>query len=124
MAQSILGGAGGAKGANQLWGQINAAANQLGVGAAGSVYGTGGKGVRIPVHADTAAAQAAINQIHGKSVVISVSLDMGGGGGGGGGGGHLTDAQIKHVAEQVQAKLLKQAKTNRQTGVSLPGYGT
>ena len=124
-AQSILGGAGGAGAANKLWNQIGKAANQLGTSTAGNIYG-GGKGVKIPVHADTAAAQAAINQIHGKSVVISVSLDFGGHGGGGGAGGgvHLSTAQVKQVTAQVQAALLKQAKTNRRTGVSLPGYGT
>ena len=89
-----------------------------------NIYG-GGKGVKIPVHADTAAAQAAINQIHGKSVVIDVKQYIsGGGGGGGGGGGVLSPSQIKQVTAQVQATLLKQAKTNRRTGLSLPGYGT
>ena len=41
-AQSILGGGGGAKGANQLWNQINAEANKLGV--SGAVPGLRGRG--------------------------------------------------------------------------------
>ena len=128
-AQSILGGAGGAKGAaNKLWGQINTAANQLGTSSASALYG-GGKGVKIPVHADTAAAQAAINKIHGKSVVISVKLAISGGGGGAGGGGgggeiHLSPAQVKAITAQLQAKLLQRAKNNRATNLKLPGYGS
>jgi hypothetical protein len=37
---------------------------------------------------------------------------------------HLSTAQIKQVTAQVQSSLLKQAKTNRRTGTTLPGYGT
>ena len=48
----------------------------------------------------------------------------GGGGGGGGGGVHLSTAQVKQVTAQVQAALLRQAKTNRRTGITLPGYGS
>ena len=88
LAQSILGGAGGIKGANSLMAQITKASNALGIQGAEAVYGMPkgaaglhGKAVSVPVHADTAAAQAAINAIHGKSVTISVKLDISGGGG-------------------------------------------
>ncbi len=137
LAQSILGGAGGIKGANQLWNQINSAATKLGVSAIGNVYGMPathpamaglqGKTVKVGVHANTAAAQAAINAIHGKSVTVSVNLNISGGGGSGGGGGggglDLTPQQIKQVSAAVQAQLLKQAKNNRRTGLQLQGYG-
>jgi hypothetical protein len=103
----------------------------LGVSAIGNVYGQPaaaglhGKTVKVPVHADTAAAQAAINQIHGKSVTVNVKLDISGGGSGGGSAGiPLTPAQIKSIASQVQSKLLNQAKNNRRTGNTLPGYGS
>ena len=67
-----------------------------------------GKNVKVGVHADTAAAQAAINGIHGKTVTIQVKLDITGGGSGGGGSGgiDLSPAQIKSIASQVQTKLL------------------
>jgi hypothetical protein len=136
LAQSILGGQGGIGGANKLWSQINAQANKLGVSAIGNIYGQPpaaahpaltGKAVKVGVTADTGAAQAAINAIHGKSVSVSINISMstsGGGGGGGGGGLNLSAAQIKSISGQVQSKLLAQAKNNRRTGVQLPGYGS
>jgi hypothetical protein len=133
-AQSILGGAGGIKAANQLYNQINSLATKLGVSAIGNVYGMpapahpaaalAGKSVKVGVHADTAAAQASINAIHGKSVTVTVNLNMTGGGGGSGGGLNLSPAEIKSIASQVQSKLLQQAKNNRRTGTTLPGYGS
>ena len=67
-AQSILGGPGGIKAANKLYNQINSLATKLGVWAIGNVYGKPaqgglqGKDVKVAVHADTAAAQAAIKR--------------------------------------------------------------
>jgi hypothetical protein len=129
-AQSILGGAGGIKAANQLYNQISSLATKLGVAAIGNVYGTPathpalqGKSVKVGVSTDAAAAQAAINGIHGKSVTVEVNLHITGGGGAGG-GISLTPSQIKSVASQVQSKLLSQAKNNRRTGTTLPGYGS
>jgi hypothetical protein len=130
-AQSILSGAGGAKGANSLWKQINAASNQLGISSAESVYGAP---KNVKVSADVAAAQSAINSIHGKTVTIHVQVDLGGSGGGGGGGGGvsigagggvtLSSSAINSITQQVQKKLLQQAKRNRRTGITLPGYGS
>lgn len=121
MAQSILGGAGGAKGANQLWSQINAEANKLGITGAGLVSG---KNVNIGVNASAGpvhALQAAIDHLHGKTITIRVNVveGTGGSGGHGAGGGALP----KHVLSQVQTSLLIQAHNNRRTGVQLPGYG-
>ena len=134
LAQSILGGAGGIKGANSLMAQITKESNALGIQGAESIYGmpkgaagVHGKAVSVPVHADAAAAQAAIDQIHGKSVTINVKLDISGGGGGGSGGGsstlQLSPSQVKQVAAQLQAEMLKRAKNNRRTGNQLQGYG-
>ena len=117
--------------------QITKASNALGIQGAEAVYGmpkgaagVHGKAVSVPVHADTAAAQAAINAIHGKSVTIQVKLDISGGGGGGSGGGsggsstlQLSPSQVKQVAAQLQAEMLKRAKNNRRTGNQLQGYG-
>jgi hypothetical protein len=120
LAQSILGGPGGIGAANKLQSEIGKASQQLGISAAEGVYGYGGKSVKVT--ADTTAAQAAINEIHGKTVAIIVDLKVTGGGGGG--VVPLTPAQIKQVGQQVQSYLLEQAKRNRKTGIQLPGYGT
>ena len=76
LAQSILGGKGGVGAVNALYKQIQSASNQLGITAGQDVYGygQGSKNVKVGVHADTAAAQAAINSIHGKSVTVNVNL--------------------------------------------------
>ncbi len=107
-------------------------ATKLGVSAIGNVYGMPathpamaglhGKPVQVGVHANTAAAQAAINAIHGKSVTVNVNLNITGGGGGG--GLQLSPAEIKHVAQQVQAEMLKQAKRSGRTGLKLQNYGS
>ena len=82
--------------------------------------------MKVPVHADTAAAQAAINQIHGKTVTIQVKVDIGGGGSGGGlaADGLLPKSAVNGITAQVQSTLLQQAKRNRRTGITLPGYGS
>jgi hypothetical protein len=132
-AQSILSGAGGAKGANQLWSQIGQAANQLGIAGASAVYGqpgVHGKTVTAGVSANAApvhALQAAIDSLHGKTVTIHVNVALSSGGGGGGGrfgDPPLTPKVVNQITAQVQAALLKQAKTNRRTGITLPGYGS
>jgi hypothetical protein len=129
-AQSILSGAGGVKGVNSLWKQINAASNQLGITAGKDVYGYG-QAKTVKVTADTAAAQAAINGIHGKTVTIDVKVNLTGSGGGSGGasvgsGGGITlsNSVINSITQQVQTKLLQQAKRNRKTGLTLSGYGS
>ena len=50
-AQSIMGGAGGIKAANQLWNQINSTATKLGVQAIGAQYGMPGQLTGKSVHA-------------------------------------------------------------------------
>jgi hypothetical protein len=131
-AQSILGGQGGIKAANQLYNQINSLATKLGVSAIGNVYGQPhpalqGKDVKVGVTANAApvhALQSAINGLHGKTVVIKVQVETGSGSGGSGGGVDLSAAQIKGITSKVQAALLQQAKRNRRTGITLPGYGS
>ena len=73
------------------------------------------------MHTNAAAAQAQINAIHGKTVTVNVVLNITGGGGGGHG---LSEQQVKHVTQQVETKLLRQAKRSGRTGLTLSGYGS
>ena len=59
-------------------------------------------------------------------MTIQVKVDISGGGSGGGGSSGITlsKQQVNAITSQVQAKLLQQAKTNRRTGLTLPGYGS
>ena len=102
LAQSILGGAGGVKGANSLWNQINAASQKLGGSASQAMYGQ---------HLGPSG-----GAYSGGAINVNVNV-----GGGASSGVSLTTAQINQITAQVQAALLKQAKRNRQTGTSLPG---
>jgi hypothetical protein len=134
LAQSIMGGQGGIKAVNQLYGQISKASTNLGVAGMEAVYGMPkGKSVDVAAKVTGAPAvkalQSAINAIRGKTVTIAVKIDMSGGGGGGAGGGGgggvgglsgLSSSQIDGLVRQIQAKLLQQAKRNRRTGVKLP----
>jgi hypothetical protein len=123
-AQSILGGAGGVGAVNNLWKQINSAANKLGIGGAEAVYGYGGVGsktVSVKAQADAApvhALQAAINAVHGKTVDLHVNVTVGSG------GQSMSVSQINQIVAKVQSQLLEQAKRNRKTGLMLPGYGS
>ena len=107
LAQSILGGTGGAGAANKLWAQIGTASKGLGAQAAMSMYG----GIISP---NLKSATVTNNNI---SVNVSVP-------GGSGGNLNLTTAQINALTAQIQAKLLQQAKRNNKTGIKLPGKGS
>ena len=104
-AQSILQG-GGIGMVNKLWSQIGVAAHGLGAQAAGSIYG------------QTIAPNLRSGTVTSNNIVINVSAP-----GGAAGNLPLTPAQIKTITEEIQAKLLQQAKRNRQTGLKLKGYG-
>ena len=112
LAQSILqqggttGGAGGISQINSLWKQIGAQSHALGAQAAMSVYG------------QTIAPNLRSGTVTSNNIVINVSAP-----GGAAGNLPLTPAQIKTITEEIQAKLLQQAKRNRQTGLKLKGYG-
>jgi hypothetical protein len=129
-AQSILGGQGGIKAANQLYNQINSIATKLGVQAIGNIYGQPAAGLHgknvhaganVTGTAQVHALQSAINSLHGKTVTINVDVNTSGGGGGGTAG--LSKSQINMIIKGVQQGLLQQAKRNRVTGVTIPGYG-
>ena len=103
-AQSILsGGAGGIAAVNKLWQQISTASQKLGGTAAGALYGG---------HPSTSGGQYSAG-----SVTVNVNV------GGAGSSVNLTTAQISQITAQVQAALLKQAKRNRKTNLTLPGKG-
>ena len=99
LAQSIIGGQGGIAAVNNLYSKINTAANKFGMMAAGSVYGG---------HVSSGSVGATVN-----NVSVNVSI------GGGGSALDLSSAQIKTLTADIQAALLKQAKRNRKTGVTL-----
>jgi len=168
LAQSILSGPGGVGAVNALWKQIGQMAQQLGITAAGALYGqlppalqheltkaagkadktaasggaggtaasglTGGTATIDVTASGIAGIQSKINAIHGKTVTIDVKLDFSAGGGGAGGGGaaggagggviELTPAQISRITSLIQTRMLEQAKRNRRTGLTLPGYGS
>jgi len=119
-AQSILSGAGGVKGANSLYNQIQAASNKLGIAGGQAVYGYGqGKtvqaGAKVTGTAQVHQLQSAISSLHGKTVTIKVNVDAGGGSSG---------TSIDQIVAQVEKKFLQQAKRNRKTGLQLQGYGS
>lgn len=100
LAQSIIGGQGGIGAVNNLYSKINTAANKFGMSAAGSMYGGG--------HVSSGSVGATVN-----NVSVNVSI------GGGGSALDLSAGQIKTLTADIQAALLKQAKRNRKTGVTL-----
>jgi len=110
LAQSILGGgpSGGVAAVNQLWNAINKASKGLGAQAAMSVYG------------GTLAPNLKSGTFNYNNVSVSISM----GGGGSSTTLTLSTAQIKQITAEVQKKLLQQAKQNRRTGTTLPGYGS
>ena len=105
LAQSILGGSGGAGAANKLWAQIGKASNALGAQAGMSMYGG---------HLSPGLTGGTVTMNNNISISIAAP-------GGAGGDVTLTAAQIKTLTEQIQAKLLQQARRNPKTGVKLPG---
>jgi hypothetical protein len=105
LAQSILGGSGGAGAANKLWAQIGKASNALGAQAGMSMYGG---------HLSPGLTGGTVTMNNNISISITAP-------GGAGGDVTLTAAQIKTLTEQIQAKLLQQARRNPKTGVKLPG---
>ena len=129
-AQSILGGAGGIKAANQLYNQINSLATKLGVQAMGEQYGTPGKLTGKTVHAAATvsgtgavhALQSAIDALHGKTVTVTVNIASGGGTASG--TPKLNKTQLKQVTQQVRTEILQQAKRNRSSALTLSGYGS
>ena len=129
-AQSILGGAGGIKAANQLYNQINSLATKLGVQAMGEQYGTPGKLTGKTVHAGATvsgtgavhALQSAIDALHGKTVTVTVNIASGGGTASG--IPKLNKTQLKQVTQQVRTEILQQAKRNRSSALTLSGYGS
>lgn len=102
LAQSILGT--GVGGINALWKQIGGSANIIGAQAAMAQYG----GTLAPN-----LRSASVTQNH---VSISISAPKGA-------TLSLTPAQIKKLVEEIQAKLLQQARRNQKTGVQLSGKG-
>ena len=86
-----------------MWQQISTASQKLGGTAAGALYGG---------HPSTSGGQYSAG-----SVTVNVNV------GGAGSSVNLTTAQISQITAQVQAALLKQAKRNRKTNVTLPGKG-
>jgi hypothetical protein len=130
-AQSILGGQGGIKAANQLWNQINSVATKLGVSAIGNVYGQPGltgktvhAGATVTGAAAVHSLQSAINSLQGKTVTVKVKLDIEGGGGGTASGKPIPNDLSKVIMQQVQKAALQQAQRNRRTGLTLSGYGS
>jgi hypothetical protein len=127
-AQSILSGAGGVKGANSLWSQINAASNQLGLSSAKQIYGAPLTGKNVKASAEVSglgqvhALQSAIDSLHGKSVTVTVNVVSGGTGGGS--GAKASPAQVKTAVQTVQKGILQQAVRNRSSGLTLNGYGS
>jgi len=107
LAQSIMGGQGGVKAANQLWNSINGAARGLGIMAANLQYGG---------HPSTTTLGGQFAGAGGTIVNVNI-------GGGISGDLQLSSKQLNQLTSQVQAALLKQAKKNRRTGVQLAGYG-
>lgn len=105
LAQSILGDYGGVQGVNKLWAQIGTASKALGAQSAMSQYG--GK-----LSPDLTSGTFVSN-----NVSISVSAENNG-------TLNLTAAQITSLTEQIQAKLLQQAKRNPKTGLKLTGKGS
>ena len=57
-------------------------------------------------------------------MTIKVKVRCGGGSGGGAERTGSAAAQINSITSKVQTDLLQQAKKNRRTGVTLPGYGS
>ena len=54
--------------------------------------------------------------LHGQQHTVSINFS-----------GHhegMHPALIKHIGQQVEAKLLSSAKSNRSSGLTLAGYGT
>jgi hypothetical protein len=136
LAQSILSGAGGVGAVNQLYGQIGSEANVIG-GAGASAYGPFGVGAVNQLwgklgKSTNALGAAAAGAVYGgflapnlksadittNNVNVSVSIP-----GTGGGTLNLSASQIKQLVEEIQAKLLQQAKRNPKTGVALPYKG-
>lgn len=105
LAQSILGDYGGVQGVNKLWAQIGTASKALGAQSAMSQYG--GK-----LSPDLTSGTFVSN-----NVSISVSAENND-------TLNLTAAQITSLTEQIQAKLLQQAKRNPKTGLKLTGKGS
>lgn len=107
LAASVLGGPGGVGAVNNLWRQINTAANKLGAVGAGAIFG----GTLAP------------NLRSGTFISNNVSINISMGKGAGGDLGSLSASDLKKLVSLIEAKLLEQAKRNRKTGVQLKGYG-
>ena len=127
-AQSILGGAGGIKAANQLYNQINSLATKLGVQAVGAQYGVPGltgktvhAGATVSGTGAVHALQSAIDSLHGKTVTVTLNIA---GGGTASGIPKLNKTQLKQVTQQVRTEILQQAKRNRSSALTLSGYGS
>lgn len=104
LAQSIMGGPGGIRAANQLDNQIGKLSRAIGAQAAMAQYGG---------HLSPDLRNATVVGKGGVAVNISVNA-------GKSGSLDLTKEQIAAIVAQVQAALLKQAKRNTRTGIKLP----
>jgi hypothetical protein len=102
LAQSILQDYGGVKGVNQLWSQLGGASKALGAQAAMAQYG----GYLNP--------SLTKGTFSYNNVTINLSSK-------GGTTLSLTPGQIKQLVEEIQAKLLQQARRNQKTGIQAPG---
>lgn len=103
LAKSIQQGPGGVKAVNQLYSQIQKMSKGIAAQGAQSIYG----GKLSP--------DLKSGTFINNNVSISVSV-----GGGGGDLSSLTTKQLSELVAKIQAALLKQAKRNRKTGITLP----
>lgn len=102
LAQSIM--STGVGGINKLWSQIGKASNSLGAQSAMSMYG------------GTIAPNLKSGSVTSNNISINISAP-----GGAGGDVSLTTTQVNEIVREVQAALLKQAKRNRKTNLSING---
>ena len=103
IAQSILGGQGGAGAVNKIWAQIQKASKGLGAQAAMAQFG----GTLAP------------NLKSGTFINNNVSISVSAGGSGGLAG--MSEKDLRALIQKIQAALLKQAKRNNKTGVKAHG---
>jgi hypothetical protein len=104
MAQAIMSGGGGVAQMNKLWAQLGIATKGLGAQAAMSQYG------------GFLSADLKHDTVNVGGITINIQSK-------GGATLALTPAQIKQIVEEVQKKLLQQARRNQKTGVQAHGKG-
>jgi hypothetical protein len=106
--QAQGGGKGEIAAINKLYGAITKAANVFGAKAAGAAYG----GVLAP------------NLKSGTFTTNNVTVSVNMGSGSGSGNLALSNAQMKQLIAEIEAKILQQSKRNRKSGLTQKGYGS